>query len=477
METRGNVEAGVGGERLEALRAHLRGDAYAPGDEGYDGARAAWNLNARQRPAVVVMAESAHDVLAAVRFARDEGLGVGVMATGHGTAAPCDGGVLVNTSRMKGVHVDPESRTARVEAGAKWADVVPEAAAHGLAGLQGSSSHVGVVGYTMGGGFGWLGRKYGFAADSVKEAEVVTADGELVRVSAHENADLLWGLKGGGGNFGIVVSLAFALYPVTRVYGGNLFYPVEKASEVLELYSRWSEGLPDEVTSAVAFLNLPPLPELPEPIRGGSFVVVRFCYTGEDLEGRGEELLGPWREAFGEPVMDTFGVMPSTMMDMISMDPVDPMGAYGHSEMMRDLSPETREALVKVAGKDSPLIMLELRQLGGALSRPPADLSPMGRSDCKFILNGIGATFSPEMAQTVQAYLAYVAEAVKPHASGAQYVNFMDLDGATPERIRAAYSPDDWERLTGLKARRDPHNLFRFNRNIPPSAAEETSAA
>jgi FAD/FMN-containing dehydrogenase len=163
--------------KLEALRAGLKGAAYIPGDEGYDGARAAWNLNAHQHPTLVVRAEGAADVLAAVRLAREEGLGVGVMATGHGVAAPTDGGVLINTSRMKGVHVDPQTRTARVEAGAKWADVAPEAAAHGLAGLQGSSSDVGVVGYTMGGGFGWLGRKHGFAADSVKEADVVTADG------------------------------------------------------------------------------------------------------------------------------------------------------------------------------------------------------------------------------------------------------------------------------------------------------------
>ncbi|MDF2703145.1 MAG: mcrA [Rubrobacteraceae bacterium] len=180
----------------------MRGDAYVPGDEGYEEGRTAWNLNAHQAPALVVVAEGAADVVAAVLLAREEGLGVGVMATGHGVAAPSDGGVLVNTSRMRGVRVDPETRTARVEAGAKWADLVPEAAAHGLAGLQGSTSGVGIVGYTMGGGFGWLGRKYGFAADSVKEADVVTAEGELVKASAHENADLFWGLKGGGGTSG-----------------------------------------------------------------------------------------------------------------------------------------------------------------------------------------------------------------------------------------------------------------------------------
>jgi len=466
------VQKIIDGSTLEALRANLKGEAYVPNEEGYDAARAAWNLNAHQNPALVVVAEGAADVVAAVRLARDEGLGVGVMATGHGVAAPADGGVLVNTSRMKGVRVDPETQTTRVEAGAKWADVVPEAAAHGLAGLQGSTSQVGVVGYTMGGGFGWLGRKYGFAADSVKEADVVTAEGELVKASAHENADLFWALKGGGGNFGIVTSLEFALYPIASVYAGNLFYPLEIAEEVLELYSRWHEGLPEEVTSAVVFLNVPPMPEIPEPIRGGSFVVMRFCYTGEDLEGRGEELLKPWREAFGDPVMDTFGVLPYAMMDMISMDPVDPLGAYGHSEMLRNLSPETRETLVNLAGagSESPLILLEIRQLGGALSRPPGDLNPMGRSDARFILNGIGATFTPEMAQAVQAYLAYVAESVRPHASGTQYVNFMDLDGATPERVKASYSSEDWERLTELKDRRDPENLFRFNRNIPPSA-------
>ena len=459
---------------LEELRTQLRGAVYVLGDEGYDGARAAWNLNAHQHPALVVMAEGAADVLAAVRLAREQGLGVGVMATGHGVAAPADGGVLINTSRMKGVHVDPETRTARVEAGVKWADVVPEAAAHGLAGLQGSSSDVGVVGYTMGGGFGWLGRRYGFAADSVKEADVVTADGELVKVSAHENADLFWGLKGGGGNFGIVTSLEFALYPITHVYGGDLFFPVERADEVLKLYDHWSAGLSDEVTSGVAFMNFPPFEEIPEPLRGNSLMAVRFCYTGENLQEKGEELLRPWREEIGEPVMDTFGLMPYEAMDAISMDPVDPLGAYGHVEILRDLSPETAETLVKLAGADSnsPLAMLELRQLGGALSCPPAVLDPMGRSDCRFIMYGLGATPTPEMAQAVQAYLAYIAEVVHPHASGAAYVNFIDLDGTNVERVRAAYSTEDWQRLVTLKDRRDPTNLFRFNRNIPPSEVE-----
>jgi hypothetical protein len=469
------VETIIDGSTLEVFRGGLRGAAYAPVEEGYDEARKAWNLNAHQHPALVVMAAGAADVIAAVRLARDEGLGVGVMATGHGVASPCDGGVLINTSRMKGVHVDPVTQTARVEAGVKWADVVPEAAAHGLAGLQGSSSDVAVVGYTMGGGFGWLGRKYGFAADSVKEADVVTADGELVKASAHENADLFWGLKGGGGNFGIVTSLEFALYPLTAVFGGNLFYSLERTAEVLDLYVRWIETLPDEMTTAVAFMNFPPLPELPEPLRGGSFISVRGCYCGDPLEA-GEELLKPWRE-FGEPMVDTFGVLPYREMDMISMDPVDPLVVYTHVELLHELSSEAIDKLVALAGveSESPLAMLELRQLGGALSRPPADLSPIGRRDSRFIMFGLGMTLTPEatpeVAQRIQEHLGRVAEEMRPYETGATYVNFLDLGNWTPERTRASYSPEDWERLVELKDRYDPNNLFRFNRNIPSSSA------
>ena len=457
---------------LETLRAGLRGTAFAAGEDGYDEACRAWNLNAHQEPALVVMAEGAADVMAAVRFARELGLGVGVMATGHGVGAPCDGGVLVNTSRMRGVRVDPVARTARVEAGALWTDVIPEAQAHGLAGLVGSSSYVGVVGYTMGGGFGWLGRRYGLNASGVTEADAVTAEGELLRVNADEHPDLFWGLGGGGGNFGIVTSLEFRLHPLTAVYGGNAFYPVDRAREVLELYTRWSADLPDEMTTAVTFLNIPPLPDIPEPLRGGSFVTVRGCYSGENPED-GEEMFRPVREGLGDPVMNTFGVMPVAAMDAISMDPVDPIGAVQHSEMLRDLSPGAIDALIGVAGPDSgsPLIMLEVRQLGGALGRTPGRLSPMGGGEAKYIMNGVGATFTPEMAEGVKAHLARATEATREHHTGETYVNFMELDDTGEGRVRAAYPPEDWERLVALKNRLDPDNVFRFNRNIAPTKA------
>ena len=460
---------------LEELRAGLRGAAYAPSEQGYDEARKAWNLNAHQHPALVVMAAGAADIIAAVRLARDKGLGVGVMATGHGVASPCDGGVLINTSQMRGVRVDPAAKTARVEPGALWADVITEAQVFGLAGLVGSSSGVGVVGYTIGGGFAWLGRKYGFNAHSVREADVVSADGELLRVSAYEHPDLFWGLKGGGGNFGIVTSLEFALYPLTAVFGGDLFYSLEQTAEVLDLYVRWVETLPDEMTTAIAFMNFPPVPELPEPLRGGSFISVRGCYCGEPVEG-GEELLRPWRE-FGEPLVDTFGVMPYLQMDAISMDPLDPHAVYTHVELLHELSPEAIDKLVELAGveSESPLAMLELRHLGGALARPPADLSPIGRRASRFIMFGLGISptpeATPEVAQRVHEHLARVAEEMRPYETGATYVNFLDLGDWDPERTQSAYSPEDFERLVELKNRYDPDNLFRFNRNIPASSA------
>jgi FAD/FMN-containing dehydrogenase len=465
------VVASIDPSAIEMLRAGLRGTAHTPGDEGYDEGRRAFNLNAHQEPALVVFTEDAADAIAAVRLAKEQGLGVGVLATGHGVAAPCDGGVLVNTSRMRGVRVDPRARSARVEAGALWSDVTPGAQAHGLVGLAGNSSGVGVVGYTLGGGYGWLGRKYGFAAESMREADVVTADGELVRATAHENADLFWGLKGGEGNFGIVTSLEFDLYRLSTVYGGGIYYPVEKAKEVLDLYASWVAEVPDEMTTSVTFLNFPPLPVLPEALRGKSVITVRGCYCGDPVEA-GEELMRPWR-GLGEPVMDSFQTMPCGEMDSISMDPTDPTAAYGHVELLGELSPDTIATLVKVAGvgSDSPLATLELRQLGGALTRTPADLSPIGHRDSKFIMNGIGITPTPEMVQKVQAYLAYVAESTRPYQTGATYVDFLELDGATPERVKAAYPPEDWERLVALKDRYDPNNTFRFDRNIPPSSA------
>jgi FAD/FMN-containing dehydrogenase len=454
---------------IEALRDRLQGTLLQPQDQGYVGAAKAWNLNAEQHPALVVLAECAADVVAAVQFARQVGIGVGVMATGHGVGAPCDRGMLVNTSRMRGVSVDSVSQTARVEAGALWKDVIPLAQAYGLAGLAGSAPHVGVVGYTMGGGFGWLGRKFGLNAASVTAADVVTAAGELLHVSANQHTDLFWGLKGGGGNFGIVTALEFRLYPLATVFGGAVFYPVEQARDALNRYADWTAELPDEVTSAIAFMNIPPLPFLPERLRGRSVIVIKACYCGAKPED-GENLFRPMREGLGEPIMDTFGKMSVAAMDAISKDPVDPMGVIQYTGMLSNLSPETIDALVAVAGAESgsPLLAVELRQLSGALARTPEQLNPMGRGNAQFSLNVLGATFTPEMAERGKTQIARLIGATRQYQTGETFLNYLEIDPAA-DRVRAAYPPEDWERLVALKNMYDPENVFRFNRNIPPS--------
>ena len=457
---------------LERLQSRLRGTALTPGDKGYDIARRAWNLNAVHRPALVVLAEDASDIRLAVRYARREGLGVGMLATGHGTGVPGDG-LLVNTSRMRAVRVDPVTRVARVDAGALWTDVIDAAAVHGLAGLPGSSAMVGVVGYTLGGGFGWLGRRYGLAAHSVTRAEVVTADGELITADAGENADLFWGLKGGTGNLGIVTSLEFALHPVRDVYAGNLYYPLDRARDLLQFFDEWSRSAPPELTSAATFRTFPPLPAVPEPLRGKSLVAVRGCYCGDIADGRA--LIQQARAVLGPAAVDTFAVMPAAGLAAISMDPVDPLGAMSHCELLPTITPDVIDALVDLAGPESgsPLVMLEVRQLGGALPGPATALSPMAHTQAGFSVNAIGITPTPERAAAVEAHLARIEKRIGALATGDTYVNFLDLEGATEKRVRAAYSAADWCRLVGLKDRYDPSNLFRFNRSIPGSATAE----
>jgi FAD/FMN-containing dehydrogenase len=453
---------------IETLRARLSGVLLRPDDEQYQEASQAWNLQAKQRPALVVMARRVEDIIAAVQFARDTNTGIGVMATGHGVGSLCDGGLLINTSEMRAVKIDPVSQTATVEAGALWKDVVPAAAAHGLAALLGSSSNVGVVGYTLGGGFGYLGRKYGLNVAGVIAADIVTADGKLLRASENENAELFWGLKGSVGNLGVVTTLKFKLYPLKKVYGGAVFYPVENAREVLSVFARWTATLQDEITTGFTFMNFPPLPAVPGPLRGRSVVVIKGCYCGEKPE-RGEEMFKPVRQELGQPIMDTFEVIPMETMDVISKDPVDPMGFLQYSALLSDLSDRAIDALVKVAGagSGSPVSLVEMRLLGGALQRAPKNIKLMGNRNARFSLNVLGAIVKPEMADAVSAHLTRIADITRPYQTGENFINFVETSPAM-DRVRAAYTAEDWERLVALKTKYDPKNIFRFNRNIPP---------
>ncbi|MPZ23719.1 MAG: FAD-binding protein, partial [Dehalococcoidia bacterium] len=317
---------------------------------------------------MIVGAASAEDVVAAVRYAAANGLPIGVQATGHGIVNTFEGGVLVTTSRLSEVSCDPRSGRARVGAGVRWGEVIRAAAEHGLAPLSGSSPTVGVVGYTLGGGFGLLGRKYGYAADHVHRIEVVTADGELRTASADENSDLFWALRGGKGNFGIVTAIEFTLFPLPEFYGGALTYPGARAAELLPAYRDWAASVPEEMTSSIAIMRLPPIPDIPEPLRGQFITWIRISYAG-DAE-KGAALVEPLRR-LSPAILDTVHAMPYTESWSIHMDPVDPLPAHDGALALSELSDGAIDAFLERVGPgaECSLLMAELRQMGGALAR------------------------------------------------------------------------------------------------------------
>lgn len=453
-------------EDIEQLREQLKGSLLLPEDAGFEEASQPWNRYARQDPAVVIMVASTKDIQEAVIFAREHALGVGVMSTGHGIGTRCNGGILINTSQLRGVIVDPDLKQATVEAGALWKDVIDPASTHGLATLAGSAPHVGVVGYTLGGGFGYLGRKYGLNAGSVISAEMVMADGKLVKLSADKNADLFWAVRGGAGNFGVVTSLTFRLYPLKRVYGGAVVYPVERGQEALTAFVNWSKQIPDEITAAFGFMNIPPVPAAPEKLRGKSVVAIKGCYCGEKLE-RGEQLFAPVR-TLSKPIADTFTTMPVESMGAINNDPVDPIGNLPCGRLIADLSALAISAFVKAvgAGSGSSLLATEIRTLGAALAQKTGDLDLIGE-EAQFSVNVVGLATDAAAAERSQADLSRLLETVSPYLARQSFINFLEVD-ADEQRIRSAYTPSDWQRLKELKKKYDPENMFRFNRNIPP---------
>ena len=461
-------ETSIDPSTIQTLRTTIRGVVAAPGDEAYDALRTPWNLHMKQYPAVVVAAADTSDVLTAINFARIQHLPVAVQATGHGAVIPCNGGLLLNTSRMKGLYVDPDAQTARVEAGVKWGEVLQAAQVFGLAPLLGSSPEVGVVGYSLGGGIGWLLHKYGLATDSVRSLDLVTAAGHLLQVSSTSHPDLFWGLRGGGGNFGVVTALEFALYPVVEVYGGNLYYPLDIAPEVFAAYRQWIQTLPDEWSTAILIMHLPPLPQLPEPLRSKSVVVVRGCYLGSDVDGAA--WLRPLR-ALGPLLADTFTPMKFRDVAIISDDPIEPANVFARTEVLKDLSTETVQALIKAAGKPprSPIVSMEIRHLGGEMTRIPADSNAFGHRDMQYVLFMFGIVGMSGQEEDFTQYMRMVEEVLRPYETGE--INFNDLNDTdtTVARTRAAYSPEHYQRLVALKGRYDPANMFRFNPNIPPS--------
>ena len=442
---------------LGPLRSSVSGPVLAPSDDGWDAGRQAWNVLADQQPAGVVFAESARDVAATVAFASENALRVAAQGTGHAATAlgSLQDTLLLKTMRMGEVRVDPAARVARVEAGVLWGDLAVAAGEHGLAGLGGSSPDVGVVGYSLGGGIGWLSRKYGLAANSIIAAEVVTADGEAVRADAHNHADLFWALRGGGGDFGVVTALELELQPVPEVYAGSLMWPAEHASEILHAYREWVGGVPVELTSGIRLLCLPPIPEVPEPLRGRPMIDVTGAFIGDTADA--EELLAPLRSVV-EPMIDTFAQMPAAGLSHIYGDPEQPTPGMTHQTVLGELTADAVDALVEVAGpaSGSPLLMVALRHLGGAAASPPAGAGALGSVDGEYALYGVGVPMAPEMAPAIESHLNLVVSAMAPWSTGRDYLNLADR----PSDASGAFSEETLTRLREVKAQVDPRNMF-----------------
>src|SRR3954447_3616165 len=381
---------------IAALRHAVRGSVLAPGDDGWDEARTPWNLAIEQHPALIVVPANSADVQEVVRFAAANGLRVAPQGTGHGVANLGDlsDAVLVRMHQLRDVQIDVEAQEARVGAGAIWEDVVQPAAEHGFAVLHGSSPDVGVAGYTLGGGMGWLARKHGFAANSLSAIELVTADGEFHRVDHTHERDLFFALRGGGGNFGVVTAFEFTLIPLETVYAGWLVFPWERSEEVLAAWRDWTETTPDEITSAGRILQLPPLEVIPEPMRGRNLAVIEIAYIGDEESGR--ELVAPLLAL--EPELSTLATMPITGLIRLHNDPEGNTPGIGDGSVMASLPDEAIRALVAAAGpgSGSPFISVELRQLGGALGRPTPYAGALSHIEGQFLLFSVGLAFTPE---------------------------------------------------------------------------------
>ena len=448
--------------RLEQIRG-LKLNVVSEADSGWDRARRAWNLAADQRPRHVAFPETADDVVKLVTFAGGDGLRVAPQGTGHGAGAlgSVDDAVLMRPTRMRDVAIDAGRRRARVGAGVTWSEVQAAAAEHGLAGLAGTSPEIGVVGYTLGGGLGWLARRYGLACNSVLAIDVVTANGVLLHVDREHEPDLFWALRGGGGSFGIVTALEFALYPVRELYAGALFWPQERAAEILAVWQAWTSGVPDSVTSVGRLLNLPALSEIPERLRGRSFVLIEAACLATTDEGI--ELLRPLREL--GPEFDTFTMLAPTALGALHMDPVEPVPVSIDGWLLADLPPAAIDALVEAAGpgSGSPLLSVELRHLGGALLEAAPEYGALASLDARFATAAIGMVPTADTAAAVELHSAVVRAALAPWEADRNYPNFAERSSSVSD----FHSPATCERLGRVKAQYDPRDLIRSTHPIP----------
>jgi len=443
---------------VEELKKQVRGEVLRQSERGYDEARSIYNAMIDRRPALVVLCAGTADAAASVRFAREHNLPLSIRGGGHNVAgnAVCDGGLMLHMGKLKGVQVDVKNRTATAQPGVTLGDYDRATTSLDLVTPVGVVSGTGIAGLTLGGGLGWLMGKYGLACDNLIGAEVVTAEGKIVQASEAENADLLWGLRGGGGNFGIVTEFRYRLHPLENTIGGLLIYPLEKSKEVLRFFREITPQCPDDLAVAAALLNAP------DGTPVSAFVV---CYNGDPKQG--EKILAPIR-AFGPPVADAVGPVPFIQQQTL-FDPAYPPGRfhYWKAGFMNSLPEEAIDVAIEhFARRPSPMTALMFEHMHGAASRVPADATAFAHRFNHYNFSAFGVWENAKDNEVNRKWVQDFWQAARPYLSGRAYVNYLSQEGA--DRVREAYGPN-YERLAALKKKYDPTNFFRLNQNIPPA--------
>ena len=454
---------------ITELRAALGARLIEPHHDAYEEARRVWNGMIDRRPALIVRCTGVSDVLSAVRFAKANGLRAAIRGGGHNVAgnAVCDGGIVVDLSLMQGVRVDPESKTARAQGGATWGKFDRETQAFGLATTGGLISTTGIAGFTLGGGIGWLVRKHGLTCDNLVAADVITADGRFIKASSSEDSDLFWGLRGGGGNFGVVTSFEYNVHPLGPiVLAGVAFYTADKATELLRFYRGYVEKVPDDLTSAVFFVTGPPAPFMPAHLHGAPLVAIALCYAGKIEDG--ESVVAPLK-SFGPPDVDMIGPMPYLALQTMLDDLAAPgLQNYWKSETIGPLTDDAIATFVaKSKGMPSPITHIDIHHMGGAVNRVAPDATAFHQRDARFIVNIVSTWTDPAQNAAQTEWTRGVFEALRPFSTGGAYLNFLGDEGE--DRVRAAYGDEKYRRLAQLKKKYDPTNLFCFNQNIKPA--------
>jgi FAD/FMN-containing dehydrogenase len=456
----------LGEATTRELREALRGELVLPGEAAYDEARSVWNGMIDRRPALIVRCTGPSDVKAAIGFARSEGLDAAVRGGGHNVAgnATCDGGLVIDLSPMKGIRVDAEARTVRAQGGVTWGELDAETQAHGLATTGGLVTTTGIAGFTLGGGIGWLMRKHGLACDNLIAADMITADGQTIHASESENAELLWGLRGGGGNFGVVTEFEYRLHPVPQIYGGLLAWPADAGRDVLKFWREWVNDTPDELCTMAAFLYAPPEPFVPPEVVGHPIFGLACFHLDPD---RAEEDFRPLREL--GPAVDVVGPIPYAGIQGM-FDAGTPRGSrnYWRSGYVQELTDEAIDTIVAaVPGIPHPMGQLHVHQMGGAMSRVGQGATAFGSREVPFLMNYIGLWLDPAEDERNVAWVKDASDAMASYGTGQSYVNFLADEGDAG--VASAYEAETFTRLQGLKAHYDPTNFFHLNQNIKPA--------